>query len=669
LVHRVKSAVHSPNLCEEETAMNEKAVCILLVEDEASHAELVRRAFQYQGNHVNLTVAGTLEEARGCLARSTPDLMITDLLLPDGEGTELLPPREEEYLFPIVLMTGQGNEQVAVEVMKAGVVDYVIKSKDTLAEMPRIARRALSQWEDRSEHKRTQRRLRFLSSAVEQTAEGIAVSDLKGNLLFVNDAFATMHGYSPEELAGEHLSILHTPDLMPAVEAANRQIRETGDFSGEIWHLRRDGAGFPGLMRNTLLRDEEGAPIGMIGTLRDITELKRTEEELTRHRNHFEELVEERTFELEQANRRLQREISERIQAGKELRESEQRFRTLFETTPHGIVEIDTVGTILSCNRAYEGMLGYDDGTLAGTSLVDIIRPEHRAAALAEIKMSAARQPEPSLYEIQHITKDGRAIDCEVAWDYKHDPKGNVAAFVCVVTDVTKRKQAEETIRKEQRLLRQLLDLQEQERRLVAYEIHDGLAQQLAGAQMAFQTFDQLRDQDEDVARQTFDGALELLAESMTEARRLISGLRPPILDEAGIVAAIDYLVCERRQHCAMEIEFHHDLQSTQIASPLETAVFRMVQETLNNACRHSRSDKIRVNLVEQANRIRIEVRDWGIGFDPEKIEENRFGLEGIRERARLLGGQVVIETAPNRGTRVTVELPLVDTPPDETEP
>jgi len=158
--------------------MNEKAVCILLVEDEAPHAELVRRAFQSQGNHVNLTVAGTLKEARGCLARSTPDLVIADLLLPDGESTELLPLREEEELFPIVLMTGQGNEQVAVEVMKAGVLDYVIKSKDTLAEMPHIARRALSQWEDRTERKRVQRWLRFLSSAVEQTAEAIPVSNL-----------------------------------------------------------------------------------------------------------------------------------------------------------------------------------------------------------------------------------------------------------------------------------------------------------------------------------------------------------------------------------------------------------------------------------------------------------------------------------------------------------
>lgn len=130
------------------------------------------------------------------------------------------------------------------------------------------------------EHLKTQERIRLLSSAVEQSSEGIAVADPGGNLLFVNEAFARIHGYEQDELVGKHLRVFHTDEQMPAVERANRVLRDTGEFSGEIWHVRRDGQVFPTLMQNSLLRDESGTPVGMIGTLRDVTEMKRTEEAL-----------------------------------------------------------------------------------------------------------------------------------------------------------------------------------------------------------------------------------------------------------------------------------------------------------------------------------------------------------------------------------------------------
>jgi PAS domain S-box-containing protein len=122
--------------------------------------------------------------------------------------------------------------------------------------------------------------IRFLSSAVEQTTEGVAVVDLDGNLLFVNNSFAAAHGFAPVELIGKHLSIFHTQDQLPAVEKANQMLIENGEFSGEIWHMRRDGTTFPALMANTVLRDDDGNPIGLIGTLVDITDRKKAEEEL-----------------------------------------------------------------------------------------------------------------------------------------------------------------------------------------------------------------------------------------------------------------------------------------------------------------------------------------------------------------------------------------------------
>ncbi|MCP4675826.1 MAG: PAS domain S-box protein [Deltaproteobacteria bacterium] len=137
-------------------------------------------------------------------------------------------------------------------------------------------------FEDISLRKKNEEQRRLLSAVVEQSSEGVAVTDLEGNLVFINHAFADMHGYTPEELEGKHLSIFHTSDQMPSVEAAAKQIVEEESFSGEIWHVKRDGTVFPTLMHNTLLRDVTGAKVGMIGTLRDITDRRQSEDALRR---------------------------------------------------------------------------------------------------------------------------------------------------------------------------------------------------------------------------------------------------------------------------------------------------------------------------------------------------------------------------------------------------
>ena len=139
--------------------MNEKTTHILLVEDEAAHAELIRRAFDYSNREVTLQVAGNLQEARQYLTTTVPNLVISDLRLPDGDGVELLPADDETLDYPVVIMTSHGDEQVAVEAMKAGALDYVVKSEATLAEMPRTAERALREWRHIAERKQAEKAL------------------------------------------------------------------------------------------------------------------------------------------------------------------------------------------------------------------------------------------------------------------------------------------------------------------------------------------------------------------------------------------------------------------------------------------------------------------------------------------------------------------------------
>lgn len=151
-------------------------VHILLVEDEASHAELIRRAFKSRPGQSSLTIVRSLREAQGYLAESSPDLVIVDLLLPDGKGIDLLQTGQEQASFPAILMTSHGNEQLAVLAMKAGALDYVVKSEVTLADMPRIAERALREWNYVLEHKRAEQEIRQRNRELALLNQVIAVS-------------------------------------------------------------------------------------------------------------------------------------------------------------------------------------------------------------------------------------------------------------------------------------------------------------------------------------------------------------------------------------------------------------------------------------------------------------------------------------------------------------
>jgi PAS domain S-box-containing protein len=143
------------------------------------------------------------------------------------------------------------------------------------------------------DHKRTEKHIKFLSSAVEQSSEGIAITDTEGNLIYVNHAWIEMHGYeSSEELAGQNLSIFHNPDqLINEVEPFNSITMKIGYCKGEVWHIRKDGKPFPTLMATTLLKDESGNPTAFCGIAKDITDVKEAEEKLKSERDTLQGLM------------------------------------------------------------------------------------------------------------------------------------------------------------------------------------------------------------------------------------------------------------------------------------------------------------------------------------------------------------------------------------------
>ncbi len=232
--------------------------------------------------------------------------------------------------------------------------------------------------------------------------------------------------------------------------------------------------------------------------------------------------------------------------------------------------------------------------------------------------------------------------------------------LVLIATDITQHKHAVEKLKAEEVLLRDLLELQDRERRLVAYEIHDGFIQDVVGGRMIIQGIRQtLLEVDPDLHKR-LDTTVSLMARAINEGRRLISELRPMIIDEMGLVDAIDYLIGEEEARGDIDIHFAHRMEIDRLSPLLQATIFRIIREAITNARRHGHATHIDIRLTQIGTQhLIIEVQDNGKGFDPSQVPADRFGLSGIRERARLFGGGSSIESSPTSGTRITVKVAI----------
>jgi len=367
--------------------------------------------------------------------------------------------------------------------------------------------------------------------------------------------------------------------------------------------------------------------------------------------------------------RGIGRDISKRKQAEQNMLESERKFRALFESSNDAVMLLDKDG-FLDCNDATLHIFGCSTrAEFVGkhpSELSPRTQPNGTSSLkAAEAKIALAIETGRAHFEWLHRRIDGSEFMADVLLS-SMDLKGKTV-LQAVVRDIDEKKRAEKAILRERTTLRRLLESSDRDRKLMAYEIHDGLTQHIVGAKMQFETIMHLLDENPEEAAKGIDRGMNSLNQGIGEARRLISGLRPPILDEVGVVAAIQHLVHDVSEQDGPKPEFVADVGCGRLEPLLENAIFRIVQESLANARQHSKSDRVQVQLTQREGQILIEVRDWGIGFDPEDVAETCFGLRGIQERARLLGGRTTIDSAAEKGTRIIAALPLVES--EETKP
>jgi len=498
--------------------------------------------------------------------------------------------------------------------------------------------------ERRQTKKKLQESERLLRTLIDASPESIVLLDANETILLANETSARRLGRPMEKLVGNRpRDILPPKDTRERIRRFDEVVR-TG--KAVRFEDKRSDRYYENAMHPIL--DAQGTVVAVAVLAIDRTEQKRAEEALQKAHDELERRVEGRTAELAKAN------------------ESLNVFRKFVEASGEGFGMSDFDGRITYVNPTLCRLFGEErPENVIGKSLSAYYPQEYLRRRKDEM-IPALLRGETWLSEQTFTPRQGRPLQTSQSTFLIRDENGNPFRIAVVISDITERKRAEEVLAKQHRTLKHLLQSSDRERQLIAYEIHDGLAQQLAGAIMQLQTFDHLKDTKPRLAAKAYDAGLTMLQQGHFETRRLIAGVRPPILDESGIVPAVGHLVNEQSRLKGPKIDYHSRVDFDRLVSTLENAIYRICQEALTNACQHSKSKNVRVSLRQQKDRLRIEVRDWGVGFDTKTVRENRYGLEGIRQRAKLLGGKCNIRSKLGEGTRVIVELPAVERDDDE---
>jgi len=343
----------------------------------------------------------------------------------------------------------------------------------------------------------------------------------------------------------------------------------------------------------------------------------------------------------------------------RQLHASRQAFEVLSQRAPMGILCADDRGLCTFANGVWCELSGLDLEQTLGHSWSQAVHPEDLPRVMERWEQSVHRQ-EPYVNEVRLLRPDGSERLVLAGACPMHDDQGRVSGFIGTVLDVTGLDQARRDLGERERLLRSLIEVQETEKQLLCHEFHDGLIQYAVGSKMLLEGL--LAGPAAADPREVVDSVIQCLARGIADGRRVIRGIRPAALDDLGLQAALEELADDLRES-AVVVEADFAGAIDEIPQPIQTAVYRVVQESLSNVRKHSGSRSARIALRRTDERIELEVSDGGCGFDAAVTASRGFGLLGIRERVRLVGGECRIESGSGAGTRVRVAIPL---PPAE---
>jgi PAS domain S-box-containing protein len=333
------------------------------------------------------------------------------------------------------------------------------------------------------------------------------------------------------------------------------------------------------------------------------------------------------------------------------------RLAGLLDSAMDGIISVDDAQRIVMYNRAAQKMFGWTPEEIRGQPLDILIPQRHRAGHAQQVRRFGAtgttsrRMGDNTV--LYGLRKDGEEFPIDASISQLSGPDGKL--YTVILRDVTERVRSREDLAA---FAAESAGVREQEKSRIARELHDELAQSLTALKMdTIWLRDHLAG---DAAAQTKIAAmLGLLDSSVAATRRIAADLRPLVLDDLGLVPAIEWVVQNFTQRTGVPCTLDVD-ESLELDEPFATGVFRIVQESLANVAKHAQAKKVEVYLQRRGDMLLLSVQDDGVGFrpaDPRKPQS--LGLVGLRERAQLMRGALAVDSSPGTGTRIDARIPI----------
>ncbi len=388
-------------------------------------------------------------------------------------------------------------------------------------------------------------------------------------------------------------------------------------------------------------------------------------------------------------------EIRMRQSAEKALRDSEARYRRLYHHTPAMLHSIDINGRIVSVSDYWSEVLGYQRDEVIGRRLTSFFSEESRRYAEQEVFPEFFKTGFIQDVSYQFVKKDGQTIDVLLSAIADRDEQGKIIRTLAVSIDVTERKRAEEALKlakeelsqyskdlerqvqnrtreihdnlialkKAQERLRRLsagiMANQEKERSAIARELHDELGQVLTALRMdSVWMQERLKESDAEASQRALT-MCQLIDKNIEDVRGMAFRLRPGVLDDLGLVDALEWYTSDFERRTEITCVFEHD-QVPPLSETMATAAYRITQEAITNVARHASASRVEVVLKARNSTLILAIADDGCGFNPLELSDSEgLGVAGMRERASLVGGSLEVHSEPDGGTRVLFEVPI----------
>ena len=475
---------------------------------------------------------------------------------------------------------------------------------------------------ERKQKEETLRKLEELESSILAAISHAVVGLRARTIIFANDAVEEVFGWRPEELIGKTTRLFYGTDSdYEAVGKLYSVLEKQKIYSAEIRCRHRDGRDiicrFNASRIGTSLTDKQ-----IMVTYEDITERKRVENA---------------------------------------LRESEEKYRSIFENSPLGICQTTLDGKFIKVNPALAQILGYDSPHEVTTSVSDIARQVYSdPSRRAQILKRTVENRELVVHEDVYVRKDGKKWVGHIFLKMIRDENGVPHHLDGFVEDVTEKKEMEERLQVTMKHLRtlshRLLEVQETERRHIARELHDEIGQSLTALRIGLKRAE--RSVKAKSTMSILNENVKIVDSLIKQVRTLSIELLPAILDDFGLIAALEWYIKWVAERAELHGDFHTEFTEERLAPFIEVTCFRIVQEALTNVVRHSNARNVLVRLGAQDGELHILVKDDGDGFNVEKthkraLKGRSFGLIGMQERASLAGGRLEFKSHAGQGTEV----------------